>query len=204
MTPRGHAVSIAYGQAALRREEAKVRAASPGQRNKVLYDAAYDVGRLVHGGCLDKDAMWEALLDAALACGLPETEALDAIGSGLVRSEERPRRPAPDITTREEAVALVKDYEDEVIDRPWLGRDGGLLAVVLHVVIALAHEAGGPRDIPLSVRRVAAGAVITRQRAARALALLRREGYLRLTKHARQGYPHHYTLTLPNQEGIKP
>ncbi len=197
-------MTAAYARAVLRSEEAKVRAASPGQRNRVLYDASYNVGRDVHAGSLAEDEAVDTLLDAALACGLPQAEALDAIRSGLVRSEDRPRHPKPDITTREEAVELVAAYEATVIDRAWPGRDGGLCAIVLYVVIGLAYEAGGPRDVPISVRRVAAGAVITRQRAARGLALLREQGYLRLTKHARQGYPHHYTLTLAQPKDATP
>lgn len=197
-------MTAAYAQAVLRSEEAKVRAASPGQRNRVLYDATYNTGRLPYEGSFTEDTIVDTLLDAALACGLPQAEALDTIGSGLARSKDRPRYPKPDITTREEAVELVAAYEDTVIDRAWPGRDGGLCAIVLYVVIRLAFEAGGPRDVPVSVRRVAAGAVITRQRAARGLALLREQGYLRLTKHARQGYPHHYTLTLPQPKDATP
>jgi hypothetical protein len=65
--------------------------APPGRRNATLNSAAFSLGQLVGGGLLDVDAVAGALLIAALASGLGETEAMRTIESGLKAGQCHPR-----------------------------------------------------------------------------------------------------------------
>jgi hypothetical protein len=80
-----------YGRAALAMEEATVRMATVGTRNHTLNSASFALGQLVGGGLLDLDAVAGALLGAALAAGLGETEAMRTIESGLAAGRRCPR-----------------------------------------------------------------------------------------------------------------
>ncbi len=88
----------AYGQAALEREAAHVASAVEGTRNDVLNRAAFALGQLVAGGELDEELVRDRLIDAALACGLPEYEIAGRSGrggtlnSGLLDGMQLPRR----------------------------------------------------------------------------------------------------------------
>lgn len=82
---------VGYGAAALAMEEATVRMAVPGCRNATLNSAAFNLGQLVGGGLLELDAVAGALLVAALASGLGETEAMKTIESGLRAGQGCPR-----------------------------------------------------------------------------------------------------------------
>lgn len=82
----------AYGGAALSRELEALRALVVGQRNDGLNRAAFCLGRLVGGGELSKVLVAEALLCAALAIGLDESEAAATIRSGLGAGMAVPRR----------------------------------------------------------------------------------------------------------------
>ena len=72
-----------YVAAALENESASVRSAAVGSRNETLNRAAFALARYVVSGELLVDAVEAALLEAALAAGLPEREARRTIASGL-------------------------------------------------------------------------------------------------------------------------
>ncbi|MGI9118791.1 MAG: bifunctional DNA primase/polymerase [Acidimicrobiales bacterium] len=80
-----------YGGAALALEESSVRMAIPGSRNHRLNSASFNLGQLVGSGLLELDAVAGALLVAALASGLGETEAMRTIESGLAAGQRCPR-----------------------------------------------------------------------------------------------------------------
>ncbi len=88
----------AWATAALRGEVEQV-AGTPegggpaGGRNAQLNVSAYKLGRIIGGGHLDEAEVAEALLDAALRCGLGEGEARKTIASGLTAGRARPRGP---------------------------------------------------------------------------------------------------------------
>lgn len=72
-----------YGEVALERETAAVSCAAPGARNDTLNRAAFSLARLVASGDLPPADVAHALTRAALAAGLPETEARRTIASAL-------------------------------------------------------------------------------------------------------------------------
>ena len=88
-----------YTRAALEGETAKVAAAHDGMRNDTLNRAAHALGGLEHAG-LARETAAAALLDAAVACGLPEGEAAATFQSGWTAGTKSPRviedqTPAP-------------------------------------------------------------------------------------------------------------
>ncbi|MFN2506430.1 MAG: bifunctional DNA primase/polymerase [Acidimicrobiales bacterium] len=83
-----------YGSAALADELDGVRRLTVGQRKDGLNRASYSLGRLVAGGELAADLVYEELLAAAVATGLPEREASRTINSGLRAGATRPPRSA--------------------------------------------------------------------------------------------------------------
>jgi hypothetical protein len=83
--------ATAYAAAALRAEAETVAAAEEGARNSTLNTAAFALGTLVGAGALDRADVEQALLDAALECGLPDEEADRTIASGLDAGEREPR-----------------------------------------------------------------------------------------------------------------
>ena len=85
----------AYGQAALETECADVAGTPEGGRNARLNKAAFAVGQLVSGGELEELYAVAALLDAALAAGLPEAEARRTIRSGFDTGQREPRTAPP-------------------------------------------------------------------------------------------------------------
>jgi hypothetical protein len=85
-------VGDAYARAALDGELDRVRAAPVGSRNETLCRAAFSLGQLVASGTLARDHAIGALLDAAHASGLGETESVRTVASGMRAGFERPRR----------------------------------------------------------------------------------------------------------------
>ena len=81
----------AYARRAFEDEVAAVRAAPVGARNETLNRAAFNLGQLVAGGELEQAEVEAALLDAALAAGLPEREARATIASGMNAGAREPR-----------------------------------------------------------------------------------------------------------------
>jgi hypothetical protein len=85
-----------YGQKALDDECETVRSTKEGNRNNQLVKSASKMGQLVAGGHLSQRAAARALLDAAVACGLPDNDAnRGTILRGLAHGKTNPRGPVP-------------------------------------------------------------------------------------------------------------
>lgn len=82
----------AYGRKALEAEVGKVATAPPGQRNNTLNAAAFALGQLVAGGELNRGDVETALMTAATAAKLSQTEAAHTIKSGLDAGAKEPRK----------------------------------------------------------------------------------------------------------------
>jgi hypothetical protein len=80
-----------YFDAALRAELDDITAAQPGSRNDTLNRAAFRLAQLAAAGHVSLDELHDHLLDAALAAGLDEPEALATIASALAAGQQRPR-----------------------------------------------------------------------------------------------------------------
>lgn len=91
-TTRPRTVGSAYARAALTEECRIVAGAPAGARNDTLVRAAFSIGQLIAEGVLDATEAAGYLLGAALASGLPETEARRTLGSGLQAGADNPRR----------------------------------------------------------------------------------------------------------------
>lgn len=85
-----------YGDAAFVDEINKVGTAPEGQRNATLNHAAFRLGQLVAGGCLDKATVAHALVNAAIGVGLDKQEAAKTMASGLAAGMQSPRGPKDD------------------------------------------------------------------------------------------------------------
>ncbi len=86
-----------YAAAAVAREAERVRTARPGQHNRTLSNAAYNLGQLVGAGLLDTATASHALTDAAHAlmtgdCDCTPREIARVIRAGLAAGQARPRR----------------------------------------------------------------------------------------------------------------
>jgi len=80
-----------YFAVALRAELADVASAQPGARNDTLNRAAFRLAQLAAAGHGSLDELAERLLDAALASGLAEPDALATIASALRAGAQHPR-----------------------------------------------------------------------------------------------------------------
>jgi putative DNA primase/helicase len=119
--PHGASGPSTYAKAALNGELTRVRSAKPSTRNTTLNKAAYAIGRLVGAGVLDQAAVEYELLNAALATGLPEQEALRTIRSGLTAGMAKPRQmPNTQMRSTPSAVdlnrALAVQLTEDAID----------------------------------------------------------------------------------------
>lgn len=85
------AFSDQYVEVAVREEAVTVANTAPGSRNHALNAAAFSLGTLVGAGRLEEWAAASALLEAALTCGLTESEAAATIRSGLTAGRRHPR-----------------------------------------------------------------------------------------------------------------
>ncbi len=81
----------AYGKAALRREINILRATTDGTRNNQLFQSAAALFELVASKALDRNDVWDGLLNTALSIGLSETEARRTIASGEKHGSTAPR-----------------------------------------------------------------------------------------------------------------
>lgn len=86
-----------YAATAVTREAERVRTARPGQHNRTLSNAAYNLGQLVGAGLLDTARASHALTDAAHAlmtgdCDCTPREIARVIRAGLTAGQSRPRR----------------------------------------------------------------------------------------------------------------
>jgi putative DNA primase/helicase len=84
--------STAYGRKALEAECQAVASEPQGSRNARLNQAAFAVGQLVGGGEINEDEARLALQQAAVACGLNDSEADKTIRSGLTAGMAEPRQ----------------------------------------------------------------------------------------------------------------
>lgn len=82
-----------YGEAALTREAARVRAAGQGDRNDTLNKAAFSLGTLAESCQLGEHRAYAVLLDAAQAAGLGEPEISRTFLSGWSKGLEKHREP---------------------------------------------------------------------------------------------------------------
>jgi hypothetical protein len=80
-----------YAQAALAGELDAVRTAAVGTRNTTLNRAAFRLGQLAGADLIPADQLIDPLLNAARHAGLPDTEALTTIASGLSAGQRQPR-----------------------------------------------------------------------------------------------------------------
>lgn len=84
-------LGLGYADAALRGEVERVRSAHEGTRNDTTNRAAFSLGQLVSVGLLDEDQVTSELQRAAVAAGLPSSEAAAAVASGLTAGKRNPR-----------------------------------------------------------------------------------------------------------------
>jgi len=103
----------AYAAAALAAEVENVTDAVEGTRNSTLNNAAFALGTLVGAGAIDRADVEQALLDAALECGLPEEEAERTIASGLDAGEREPR-DLGHLGRRPRSMAFGHDIEEDL------------------------------------------------------------------------------------------
>ncbi len=87
----GTAGGTRYGLAALNREATTLAATEEGGRNEALNRAAFACGSLVAGGELDEQHVFDTLTDAALECGLDESETAQTLVSGMDAGVTEPR-----------------------------------------------------------------------------------------------------------------
>lgn len=80
-----------YSNAALTKAIEAVRNAGEGQRNDTLNKEAFGLGQLIAGGALSEHVVREALVGAACAAGLSESEARATFNSGLSGGRNHPR-----------------------------------------------------------------------------------------------------------------
>ena len=85
-----------YAQKALANEIVAVSMAGNGARNDTLNKAAFSLGQLIAGGCLNEGHAMAGLLGAATAAGLPAKEARATISSGFRSGASNPRT-APEL-----------------------------------------------------------------------------------------------------------
>lgn len=88
-------VADRYVRRALEDECRAVSTCPQGGRNKTLNKAAYSLGTMVGAGMLSESAVRHGLEQAAIACGLPKSEYLSTIASGLAAGIANPRQPPP-------------------------------------------------------------------------------------------------------------
>ena len=99
-TTRSRATGGGYAATALKLELDAVARASEGTRNDTLVRSAFSLGQLIGGGALDRVRVEADLLSAAVSAGLPRTEALKTIKSGIDAGIQQPRSVPERATTR--------------------------------------------------------------------------------------------------------
>ena len=92
--------SPAYGEATLRGEIERLKAAPQGTRNAALNNAALKLGQLVPDGHLSESLIVERLTEAAAVIGLDAVETGATIKSGMSKGMTEPRGPGGDALAR--------------------------------------------------------------------------------------------------------
>lgn len=186
-----------YGEAVLASETATVRQSEQGNRSNILSRAAYNLGTLTASCGLHPDQVRQALLDAALVAGLPESEALRTINASLSKGERHPRAPRPAITSKDDAKREVAALASIVLAHPWAGHYGRRCCITLMGVLTIAHDQGA-MEISVSINRL----LLTigsknRQQVQRALAELVEDGWLLRIRRGGPGHSARYRLQFP-------
>ncbi|MEQ9811460.1 MAG: phage/plasmid primase, P4 family [Azospirillaceae bacterium] len=124
------AVPHPYVEAALSKEVERVASAPEGERNDALNSAAFSLGQLISGGCLDERRVKNALVEAAKASGLVNDDGLASvhrtIASGLEAGRLQPRGiPKRSILKAGHQVRMSTSYQ-KVLDRPVEATEDGL------------------------------------------------------------------------------
>lgn len=81
-----------YGEAAIKSVAEDLRNAPSGHRNDMLNECAFRLGTLGGAGIISEEQAWEALHDAALACGLNQHEIRPTFNSGWRKGLRQPRQ----------------------------------------------------------------------------------------------------------------
>jgi hypothetical protein len=144
-TPEARPSNVtAYGKGALNKAVRAVSNAAAGERNNTVNREAYGIGQLVGAGVLDLTEALDELLAAALAIGLPDTEARTAVQNGLNAGVQHPRQirqpssprpvvwipPGSDLSQQADAIvqALVTAN-----DPPFIFRQAGRPVAVIRI-----------------------------------------------------------------------
>ncbi len=186
-----------YAFAVLSAEEDRVRSTRPGERNNVLFWAAVRLGGLIAAEQISRSLVVGRLTDAARICGLGDLEIDGTLTSGISRGESKPHRSPRRIVDRATALKEIDRIERIICDRAWPGDQGRLTYLTLRSVVSLARTFGGPGELPLAVRRVAAEMGGHKNRARDGLQLARKGGWLRIVKDATSTRPAIYDLRVP-------
>ncbi|MEQ9811698.1 MAG: VapE family protein, partial [Azospirillaceae bacterium] len=137
-----------YVETALRKEVERVSSSPKGERNDTLNRAAFSLGQLVGGGCLDRDRVEKALVDAAEASGLVNDDGLESVNrtidSGLEAGLRQPRG-APDSRLRNLRPPLGRVNTKREADESWRGGfvltdKGGVIANHANLSLVLEHH----------------------------------------------------------------
>jgi len=80
-----------YYEKILDKELERVRCSQKGNRNESLNEAAFNVGQILHSGCIEEDDAFFRLLEAAREAGLFRQEAIATIESGFKAGKKEPR-----------------------------------------------------------------------------------------------------------------
>ncbi len=140
---------LAWAQAALDAECAKIASAQPGARNAALNTGAFSVFQIVHGnpGLLDEEEVRQRLFAAAETCGLVADDGTDSawrtIESGAAGAQSQPRvRP----------LAQLEQPAAQASGGGLFGISGGLAGAAIGIGAAAANgaaQAGMRRVIQL-------------------------------------------------------
>jgi hypothetical protein len=186
-----------YGRAALASETTTVRLAEEGTRSDLLSRAAYRLGQLTDACGLDQVEVSAELLDAALIAGLGEWEARRTIRSSLRKGEQTPRRPRPDITSKDDAVVELCIMTEVALRQEWGGLRGKRCITVLMGVLTIARQEKSVEvTVPLRRLMFTIG-TRNRQYTQRGLRDLVEEGWLVRVSRGGPGHAARYRVRFP-------
>lgn len=139
-----------YARRALEDECRTVSRAGPGTRNPALNAAAFNLGQLVGGGVLDREAVEAALYQAAEECGLVADDGapatLKTIASGLTAGMARPRQ-APERPQSTYGKAASAPAPADEAGRPSIYAADGDLSRITGAAWSALHASNNPARI---------------------------------------------------------
>ena len=124
-----------YGSAALRKALERLAGVSRETAHDAVYREAAALGELVAGGCLDAGEVEARLVEAAVACGRSEREAMRTVRDGMAKGAENPRRPEPRewtprvVRRTEGAMPEAPPWEEPIPGERWADDDPGPVMV---------------------------------------------------------------------------